>query len=84
MALAMLQCMRLAYPTFREQLQDVIDLEAVDPYMKVAAQDLQCMCEFIIPTVSVLYTPNQLILIETCSHTHQLILIEACNLLCIN
>ena len=52
LAVAMMQVVRLAFPKFRKQLQDFIDSVGADKMMLIAAKDLQCMCEFIIPTVS--------------------------------
>lgn len=51
LVLAHMQFVRLAYPSFREHLQKVLTFSGLTPAMRVAALDLQCLCEFFIPTV---------------------------------
>ena len=51
MVVAHFQFVRLAYPKFRRELEELLGLNTLDAGMRVAAEDLQCLCEFVIPTV---------------------------------
>lgn len=55
MVLAHMQIFRLAYAKFKDPLQELLRGDKLAGNMKIAALDLSCLCEFIIPTVALLH-----------------------------